>query len=164
MEYMKIHAYLLLSCLTLITACGSQQVKGQAPFISISSMIAQGQSLAATFDIHNINDVNLDIDGIEIRIHVRDTELVHFVKDFKLTVDPNTTEEISLEETSDSGARNLLTELESGNISSLPFTLEGRVHTLSDDYLSFKNEGHLYPVPGRPGQFRSASSRTRERR
>jgi hypothetical protein len=95
---------------------------------------------------------------------VRDVELTHYVNDFKLTVDPNTTEEVSLDELPDINARQQLMELESGVVSSLPFSLEGRVHTARDGYLTFKNQGHLYPVPGRPGQFRSASSRAREQR
>jgi hypothetical protein len=36
------------------------------------------------------------------------------------------------------------------------------VHTTEDGYLDFKHEGYLYTVPGKPGQFRSATSRTRE--
>lgn len=162
MELMKIRFYLLLSSLVLCTACGPHQVKGQPPFISISSLSAQEHSLSAGFDIRNINDVELDIDTIDIKIWVRDIELTHYVNDFKLTVDPNTTEGISLKELPDTNARQLLTELESGDVSSLPFSLEGRVHTIRDGYLPFKHQGHLYPVPGKPGQFRSASSRTRD--
>ena len=52
-----------------------------------------------------------------------------------------------------------------GDVPNLPFRLEGRVHTEEDGFLRFKHKGHLYPVPGKPGQFRSAttqSSRIRE--
>ena len=164
MDYVKLRIYLLLSCLVILAACASNQVKGKPPFVGISSMIAKGDSLASTFDIHNINDVKLDIDGVDIEIRVQDTVLVHYASGFQRTIDPNTTEEASFEQAADSTARQLLTDLESGSVSSLPFSLDGRVHTPSDGYLSFKNEGHLYPVPGRPGQFRSASARARERR
>ena len=164
MEFMKPHFYLLLSCLALCTACGSQQIKGQSPFVGISSMSVQDNTLSTIFDIHNINDVELDIDAIDIKIRGHDIELVHYIKDVDLKVDPNTTEEATLEAIPDSGARHLLTQLDSGKVSSLPFSLEGRIHTQKDGYLSFKQEGHLYPVPGRPGQFRSASSRSREQR
>jgi len=57
----------------------------------------------------------------------------------------------------------LLAELESGNVSNLPFFLEGRMRTTQDGNVPFKYEGYLYPVPGKPGHYRSASSRTRER-
>lgn len=164
MEFVKPHFYLLLSCLALCTACGSQQIKGQSPFVGISSMSVEENTLSTIFDIHNINDVELDIDAIDITIRGHDIELVHYVKDINLKADPNTTEEATLEAAAGSDARHLLTQLEGGEISSLPFTLEGRIHTQKDGYLSFKQEGHLYPVPGRPGQFRSASSSTRDRR
>lgn len=164
MELMKIRLFVLLSSLVLCTACGPHQVKGQPPFIGISSLSMQENSLSARLDVRNINDVQLDIDAIDIKFLVRDAELTHYVNNFRLTVDPNTTEEVSLEELPDIHARQQLMELENGDVSSLPFSLEGRVHTIRDGYLSFKNQGHLYPVPGRPGQFRSASSRSREQR
>ncbi len=163
MEFMKI-SFILLASMVLCAGCGSKQVKGEPPFIGISSMIVQENALATKFDIRNINDVKLEIDAIDIKIWVRSVELTHYINDFKLTLDPNTTEEVSLEEPPEASSRQLLAELESGEVASLPFSLEGRIHTRSDGYLSFKNEGHLYPVPGKPGQFRSASSRTPERR
>lgn len=160
---MKIRIYLQLFLLALCTACGgTHQVKGESPFVRISSMSFNGNSLTADFDIHNINDVKMDIDAIDIRIQEKNTELGHYASDLRLSIDPNTTEEVSLQVMAGENATQLLNELESGQTSSLPFSLEGRVHTQGDGYLAFKNEGHLYPVPGRPGQFRSASSRSRE--
>jgi LEA14-like dessication related protein len=153
---------LLLSTLACV-ACSPQKIKGNPPFVSISSMTAMEQSLSADFDIRNINDVHMTIDSIDINIRVRDIEVTRYVSDFNLTIDPNTTEEVSVEKLPDEFARELLDSLESGDVSSLPFSLEGRVHTAEDGFMPFKHEGHLYPVPGRPGQFRSASSRTRER-
>lgn len=165
MEFVKIRYYLQLSVLALCVACGgSHELKGESPFIRISSMSILENTLSAEFNIRNINDVEMNIDAVDIKILGENVELVHYVNDLKLTVDPNTTEEISLQELPNSEARQLLNELESGRISSLPFSLEGRVHTQQDGYLPFKNDGHLYPVPGRPGQFRSASSRTPEQR
>jgi len=165
MEYMKTRHCLQLLLLALCVACSSSnQIKGESPFIRISSLSVVGNSLATEFDVHNINDVIMDIDAIDIRIMGKDTQLVHYTADLNLAVDPNTTEEVSLKGLPDSTATQLLAELESGKISSLPFSLDGRVHTQSDGYLPFKNEGHLYPVPGRPGQFRSASSRTSDER
>jgi len=165
MEFMKIRLILQISLLALCTACGgAHQVKGESPFVRISSMSVRENSLTAEFDIHNVNDVKMDIDAIDIRIMGKNTELGHYTGNLSLSVDPNTTEEVSLTELDGEEAKQILNSLESGQIASLPFSLEGRVHTADDGYLSFKNEGHLYPVPGRPGQFRSASSRAREER
>jgi len=163
MEYMKTRFCLQLLALALCCSCGgSNQVKGESPFIRISSMNILENVLTTEFDIHNINDVKMEIDAIDIKILRENVELAHYNSALELTVDPNTTEEVSLRGTPKGNAIQLLNDLESGRTSSLPFTLEGRVHTQSDGYLPFKNEGHLYRVPGKPGQFRSASSRTRE--
>ena len=164
METLKVRALALLAlCLVLCTACGPHQVKGEAPFVSISSMSASQDNLSATFAVRNINDVPMTVDAVDITIRVRDNVLTRHNGALKITLDPNTTEEVAIDNLPDEFARPLLADLESGNVASLPFSLEGRVHTLEDGFLSFKHEGHLYPVPGRPGQFRSATSRTRER-
>ncbi|HET6565056.1 MAG TPA: hypothetical protein VFG52_06540, partial [Xanthomonadales bacterium] len=59
---------LLLLLVSLCAACGPHQVKGKAPVVSISSLTVNGENLAATFNIRNINDVAMDIDQIEINI------------------------------------------------------------------------------------------------
>lgn len=164
MEVMKTRFYLLLSSLILCTACGPHQVKGEPPFTNISSMSLKESSLSVKIDIHNVNDIELDIDAVDIKILVHDVELINYIGAFALVVDPNSTEEMALDELANESARHMLTELENGEVSSLAFSLQGRVHTKTDGYLKFEREGHLYPIPGKPGQFRFASSRTRERR
>jgi LEA14-like dessication related protein len=165
MEIVKLRVLAVaIACLTLCAACGPHKVKGEAPFVSISSMTVRQDSLSARFDIRNINDVNMTVDAIDITIRVRDSELTRHNGSLKLTLDPNTTEEVEVADLPDELARPLLADLENGKVASLPFSLEGNVHTLEDGYLSFKHEGYLYPVPGKPGEFRSATSRTRERR
>jgi LEA14-like dessication related protein len=155
---------LLLVVLALCSACSPAQIKGRPPFVSIAAMLTQPQSLSARFDIRNINDVEMAIDSIELTIRARDVEMIGYGNTLTLTVDPNTTEEIALDSLPDEVARPLLAELERGDVASLPFFLEGRVHTRDDGYLPFSHEGHLYPVPGKPGQFRAASSRMEEER
>ena len=56
----------------------------------------------------------------------------------------------------------VLASLEGGEVNSIPFDLNGRVTTVEDGVLRFEYRGHLYPVPGRPGQFRSAVTQARE--
>lgn len=165
MEKIKLRILVaLLLCLVLCSACSPNKIKGKPPFLSISSLSAQEESLSAKFDIRNINDVELVIDSIEITIRVREVELTRYFSQMALTVDPNATEEVMVEDMPDEFARPLLAELERGDVASLPFFLEGRVHTRDDGYLPFRHEGHLYPIPGKPGTFRSATSRTREQR
>ena len=56
-------------------------------------------------------------------------------------------------EESDS-SRKLLESLQSGDVKSLPYQLKGSVFSQQDGTLNFEHEGHIYPMPGRPGHFR----------
>jgi hypothetical protein len=89
---------------------------------------------------------------------VENADLTRYNSEFKLSIDSNSTEEITVEQLPDEFTRELLVSVESGDLISLPFKLEGSVDTLTDGTLKFKNKGHLYPVPGRPGHFRSATT------
>jgi hypothetical protein len=154
---------LLIIALFAISACGPKIVKGQPPFISISSLTATDEELSADFDLRNINGVEMVIDSIEIRVEIADAELTRYNGEFDLTIGPNGTEEVHVNELPEEFGRDLLSSLESGEVLSLPFKLEGRVHTRDDGYLRFDHVGHLYPIPGRPGQFRSATTRNTDR-
>lgn len=165
MDFMKSRILVLLPiCLAIFSACGSQKVKGRPPFVSIASLSIQDQSQETRFDVYNINEVEMVIDSVEVTVRVGDSELASHKGPLKLSIDPNTTEDITVSQRPEEHARQMLAELETGVVASLPFSLKGRVHTRDDGYLEFEQEGHLYPVPGRPGQFRSASSRTRGQR
>lgn len=152
----------LLLLFSLCAACGPHQVRGKAPVVSISSMTVAGEKFSATFNIRNINDVAMDIEQINITIRIRNVELTRHVDSLALSIDPNTTEEVAVQKLPEEFSAELLAELESGNVSNLPFFLEGRMQTAQDGNVPFKYEGYLYPVPGKPGHYRSASSRTRE--
>ena len=142
-------------------SCGPQIIKGRPPFISISGMSLVDDKLSAEFDISNQNEVPMTIDMIDITVTVNEVELARDNRDFDLLVGANTTEEVRVEELPDDFTRSLLESLGSGEVKSLPFDLKGRVHTLEDDYLSFSHKGHLYPVPGKPGYFRSSTRRAK---
>ena len=152
----------LLLLFSLCMACGPHQVKGKAAVVSIASMTVADDQFSATFNIRNINDVAMDIQQIDITIRIRDVELTRHVNSMALSIDPNTTEEVVVQKLPEEFTHELLAELESGNINSLPFFLEGRMQTVQDGNVPFRYEGFLYPVPGKPGHYRSASSRTRE--
>ena len=150
----------LLLIILACTACGPTIIKGRPPFISISELSLQGDRLSANFNISNPNGEAMNIDGIEITVRVEEAELTRYNEDFKLTVGANSTEVIEVEELPDAFVQDLLVSLKDGEVPSLPFRLEGRVHTEEDGFLRFKHKGHLYPVPGRPGKFRSATTQS----
>jgi LEA14-like dessication related protein len=159
MEFLRNRPIILvLLTLLICSACGPSIIRGKPPFISIASLSLEGQQLSADFNIHNQNGEAMDIDGIEIQVQVEDAVLTRYNSDFKLKIGANSTEEILVEQLPDEFTQQLLTSLQSGEVSSLPFRLEGKVSTLLDGTLQFRNKGHLYPVPGRPGQFRSATT------
>lgn len=100
----------------------------------------------------------MEINGIEIQVQVKEAVLTRYNSDFNLTIGANSTEEIFVEQLPDEFTQQLLASLEGGEVASLPFSLDGQVNTVADGVLKFRNKGHLYPVPGKPGQFRSATT------
>ena len=102
----------------------------------------------------------MNIDRIEITVRVEQAELTSYHEDFKLMIGANSTEVIEVEQFPDALVKDLLVSLQDGEIPSLPFRLEGRVNTEEDGFLQFKHKGYLYPVPGKPGQFRSATTQS----
>lgn len=154
---------LLISMIAIstIVSCGSQIIKGRPPFISISSMSLIDNRLAADFDIRNQNGIPMNISMIDITVTVNDVELTRENRDFSLIIGANSAEEVNVEELPDEFTRNLLDSLANKEVKSLPFDLVGKVRTDEDGYLSFSHKGHLYPVPGKPGYFRSAVTRSK---
>lgn len=164
---MKSHLAILLGTLLAaagLAACGPDVIKGRPPFIGISGMSLQGERLVADFRVSNQNGVPMSIQAYELAMSVDDTVLVRENRPFDLAIDANSAEELRIERDPGDAARDLLVALDQRERPSLPFTLSGRVRTLEDGYLSFEQKGHLYPVPGRPGHFRSAVTQARELR
>jgi hypothetical protein len=142
-------------------SCASEIIKGRPPFISISGMSLVDNRLSADFDIRNQNGVPMSIDMIDITVKINDVEITRDNRNLDLSIGANSAEEVHVEELPDDFTRELLDSLGSGEVKSLAFDLEGRVHTLEDGYLSFAHKGYLYPVPGKPGHFRSAVTQAR---
>ena len=143
-------------------ACGPKLITGRAPFVSIASMALDGDSLETSYDIANQNGVKMNIDEFEVRVVLESRDLAHLLRREKLPIDANSSERVTDRSQPDELALNQLRSLENGETDSLPFSLEGRVHTLEDGYLRFEQKGHLYRVPGRPGQFRATVMQANE--
>ena len=54
---------------------------------------------------------------------------------------------------SDAGTA-LLEQLQAGDLKSLPYDFSGAVLADGSRAYRFQRDGHIYTVPGRPGQFR----------
>jgi LEA14-like dessication related protein len=171
MEFMKmrekctsirlISLLLLAFTLSLLSACGPTVIKGRPPFINISDMKLQGETLSASFAISNQNGEEMVIDEVDITVMINDSRLTRHNRKLDLTIDANSTEDVHVENMPDEFTRSLLASLGSGELQSLPFDISGRVLTRKHGYLEFEQTGYLYPVPGRPGQFRSAVTRAK---
>jgi len=155
-------AFTALLAAVACAGCGPQVIEGRPPFLRISELSMHGDSLSIDFDVSNQNEVEMHIDAIEIRVGMGDTEIVHADPGYKLTVGASSSEDLHVEKPAPGGLRDRLSELERGDVISLPFDLSGRVHTLEDGYLDFDQKGHLYPVPGKPGYYRSAVTQSKE--
>lgn len=154
---------LLISAL-LVAACGPGVVTGRPPFVGISSMTLDDAGLSTQFRISNQNGVPMTLQDIEIAVTVDGVGLVREKRSLSLSVDANSAEEVDVSQAPGDSARDLLLSLQAGKVLSLPFTLDGRARTEEDGNLRFEQKGHLYPVPGRPGQFRSAVTQAQELR
>lgn len=156
-------ARLLLTLLLAasVVSCGPQVIKGRPPFISISGMSLVDDRLSADFDIRNENGVPMTINMIDITVSVNDVELARENRDFDLAIGANSAEEVHVDELPDEFTRSLLESLGSGEVKSLPFDLKGSVNTVEDGRLYYSHKGYLYPVPGKPGHFRSAVTQAR---
>jgi LEA14-like dessication related protein len=146
----------LLLVAACCVSCGPQVIKGRAPFISISGMSMAESMLSVAFDIRNQNGVPMTIDMIDITVTTDGAELTRENRAYDLIVGANSAERVLVEKQPDRERQALLKSLESGEVKSLPFDLKGRVRTVEDGYLSFEQKGYLYPVPGKPGDFRAA--------
>lgn len=170
MEFRKLirsarHSWVLLTfmavSMTVTLSCGPNIIKGRPPFISISGMSLIDDRLSADFDISNQNGVPMTITMIDITVTVNEVELTRENRAFELEIGANSAEAVSVEELPDDFTRELLESLANKEVKSLPFDLEGRVRTVEDGFLAFSHKGHLYPVPGKPGHFRSAVTRSK---
>ena len=159
MQYLNRRTLIVMTLLLVVcSACGPSIIRGQPPFISISSLNLDDQKMTAVFTVSNQNGELMEINGVEIRVKLENTELTRYNENFSLTIDANSAEDVTVDQPPDESTQKLLAALQNGELISLPFELEGRVNTVADGYLKFRNKGHLYPVPGRPGQFRSATT------
>jgi hypothetical protein len=149
-------ALALLMAGALCTACGPQVIEGRPPFVGIASMSLSDGRLATEFRVDNQNEVPMNIQAFEVSVTAGDVMLTRDTRQLDLLIDANSAEEILVEESPAQDVMKLLDSLEQREVNSLSFEMNGRVRTLEDGYLRFEQKGHLYPVPGRPGSFRSA--------
>ena len=138
----------------LLGACVSAGIRGHAPFAEINALRLVDQSLELDLGLRNPNTVPLLLDNIEFSIRLLDTSLAVYKAPSAASVLANGVENLRFQLSPSNDGLSLLHELESGERASLAYTLEGTIITEDGMRLDLDRKGHLYPVPGRPGQFR----------
>jgi len=157
-EFLKKQAGLGLLVLTLMlcVACGSNVVRGEAPLVRMTELSHRDNNINLQINMRNINGVDLKIESIDFRLAVNDDEhdLVVYNGPVNTNIVANGTESWSVDVEESEISRELLESLENGDIKSLPYTLKGSVQSAEEGTMRFEYEGHIYPLPGKPGHFR----------
>jgi LEA14-like dessication related protein len=145
-----------LVVLTLIfcTACGAKLVRGESPMVRMTELSHQDNSIALQLSMRNPNGVPLDVLNIDFSLSVNDDELFTYIGPVDTNIVANGTETWSVDIEESKTSRELLDTLQNGDVKSLPYSLKGSITTSDSGNLRFEYEGHIYPLPGRPGHFR----------
>ena len=145
---------LLALAIMLSSACGNKLIRGASPMVRMTELIHEDNTISLQISIRNLNGVDLDVLGAELTLLVDDGELFSYRGPVNINIVANGTESWSVDGDESENSRRLLDELEKGEVKSLPYSLKGSVTSREDGLLRFEHEGHIYPLPGRPGHFR----------
>ena len=104
--------------------------------------------------VRNVNDEALDILEVDFSLSSDDQQLLVYNGPASININVRGTETWPVDITESDAIRQRLDALQSGEIKSLPYKLEGVINSRESGRLRFEYEGHLYPLPGRAGHFR----------
>jgi len=145
---------LVVVVVALTTACGSKIIRGNAPIVRITELSHTGTIISLQLSMRNLNGIALDVQSIDFSLSVEDSELFSYKGPAETNIVANGTEIWTVEVEESPASKELLDKLQAGDIVSLPYSLKGSITAVDEGKLRFTREGHLYPVPGRPGRFR----------
>jgi hypothetical protein len=157
-------AFSLAAITLLLAACGPNVIRGRPPLVTLSGLGLADDRLDAEFGISNQNGVPMTLSSVDLAVRAGDAELIRHADALDLKIDANSAEDLRVSQPVDPFTRTLLVSLDSGELTSLAFDLDGSVQSAEDGMLRFEYTGYLYPVPGRPGQYRAAVTQARELR
>jgi hypothetical protein len=151
---------LLVLMVVLCTACGSKLVRGEPPVIRMTELSHRDNGISLQLSMRNLNGVDLNVQNIEFRLTVRkdedtdENELIAYQGLVGTSIVANGTESWSVDAVESEASRKLLESLENGDVISLPYKLKGSITSKDEGTMRFEYEGHIYPLPGKPGYFR----------
>jgi outer membrane lipoprotein-sorting protein len=145
---------LLLLAFMLSAACGAKLVRGASPMVRMNELSHQDNSISLQLSMRNLNGVDLDVQTIDFKLSMGDEQLFSYDGPVDTNIVANGTETWTVDVDESETSRELLNSLQNGDVKSLPYELKGSITTMDSGNLRFEYEGHLYPLPGRPGHFR----------
>ena len=145
---------LLAMVIALSSACGNKLIRGASPMVRMTELSHKDDTINLQVSIRNLNGVDLDVLAADLTILAENGELLSYRGPVNLNIVANGTESWSVDVDESENSKQLLDQLEKGDVKSLPYTLKGSVTSREDGLLRFEYEGHIYPLPGRPGHFR----------
>ena len=145
---------LTILVMVLSTGCGTKIIRGASPMVRMNELSHQDQNIRLELSMRNLNGVELNVQNIDVSLSVDDNELFSYNGPAETNIVANGKETWSVEVEESQSSRDLLNTLQNGEVMSLPYSLKGRIQSADDDSLSFEYEGHIYPLPGKPGYFR----------
>lgn len=143
-----------ISAIMVMTACGTKLMRGAAPIVRMIELSHTGDTISLQLSLRNLNGVELDIRAIDFKLSVEDSELFSYNGPAETNIVANGTETWTVEVEESQSSKELLDKLQAGDVMSLPYSLTGSIIAIDESKLRFSHEGHIYPVPGRPGHFR----------
>lgn len=155
---------ILLLLLSLVLADCGGLVRGQPPLVGLSSLELGGEAIQVRVDVHNPNGVDMRVDTFEMSLLLGEIDLGRHSSRPGIEIHPNGTEGIDFAIPGSEAAQRMLADLESGGVSSVAYTVNGQVRESGGGSERFSQQGYLYPVPGRPGQFRGAGPKREQYR
>ncbi len=143
-----------ISAIMVMTACGTKLMRGAAPIVRMIELSHTGDTISLQLSLRNLNGVELDIRAIDFKLSVEESELFSYNGPAETNIVANGTETWTVEVEESQSSKELLDKLQAGDVMSLPYSLTGSIIAIDESKLRFSHEGHIYPVPGRPGHFR----------
>ncbi|GEM_PF-2861435 len=145
---------LLIVLLAGACAGGPDRISGQPPQMDIRLLQQTEQEMLLDIDLRNVNDQPLTLGKLEFTLEHDQRLLARFDQATDVEITSRGRESISLNAPLAPVAQEVLTELAEGTRTSLPWKIRGRVIDQTGRTWPVETSGHLYPVPGRAGQFR----------
>jgi len=145
---------LLIAVTLLLVACGDHLIRGVSPVVRINELSHDGKTVSLQLMLRNRNGVKMDVEHLNFSLTSDGEDLLVYNGPAVTNIAANGTENWSVDIDEPETTHKKLTSLENEEIKSLFYTFKGTITSTEAGDLDFDHEGYLYPVPGRPGQFR----------